>query len=125
MTREDVLKAFAEVDAKIAREKAERAERSRPKPSAEMRSKERWNEESQPSEVIYSAAADHNDAAARRRQRERDLMAQANSPQARYQAELDRWWASMRNAQREERRIHYVGGFLEGRDDDYNPIDRL
>jgi hypothetical protein len=122
MTREDVLKAFAEADAKIA---AERAERSRPKPSAAEKSKERWNEDTQPSEVIYSHAAKSVDAAARRRAREREEIEQTNTPQARYQAELDRWWQSMRNAQQDERpwqRIHYVGGFLVGGDGDYSPI---
>jgi len=115
MTREEVIETFMAIKPK-------------PKPPEkppEEKAKERWNEEAKPSEVIYSTAAAHNDAATRRMLRERELIAQANTPQARAQAELDCWWQSMRNAQREERRIHYVGGFLEGRDDDHNPIDRL
>jgi len=113
MTREDVLKAFAEVDAKIAREKARRAERSRPKPS-EVKVAERWTPKP---EAVLTAAAAHNEAALE--------LARLKTVRDQYQAHLDRWFMSVREAHREERRMRQVGGFLEGGPNDYNPVDRL
>ena len=55
-----------------------------------------------------NAAADHNKAA--------QELARAEAVRQQYQAELDRWWQSVRDAERE------VGEFLEA--NDYNPIER-
>jgi hypothetical protein len=111
MTREDVLRAFAEADAKIA---AERAERLRPKPSATMKSQERWTPKP---EAVFTTAAAHNEAAL-------ELARQAQVRQS-YQTQLDYWFMSVREAHREEHSLRQVGGFLEGGPNDYNPVDRL
>jgi hypothetical protein len=122
MTREDVLKAFAEVDAKIAKKIAEQ----QPKP-AQLKFDERCAEK--PTEAVIRDAAIHNEAAAERlrqeriRERQQAELAEASAVRARYQAVLDRHWQSMLDAQREHR-SRMVGGFLEGGAGDYNPIDR-
>ena len=107
LTREDVIASFAEIDARIAKAKA------KPVPKlAAVKREERWTKKP---EVVFNAAADHNKAA--------QELAQAEEVRQRYQALLDRWWQSMRDADRQERRIRQVGGFLEGHDSDYNPIE--
>jgi hypothetical protein len=98
ITREYVIASFKEIDERIAREKAEKA---RPQPAAVKR-EERWTKKP---EVVFNAAADHNRAA--------QELAQVEAVRRRYQAELDRWWQSMRDADA-------VGQFLEP---DYNPIE--
>jgi hypothetical protein len=120
MTREDVLKAFAEVDAKIAKKIAEQ----QPKP-AQVKLEERCAEK--PTEAVIRDAAIHNEAATERLRQERMQARQreelAEAAQARYQAVLDRHWQSMLDAQREHR-SRMVGGFLEGGAGDYSPIER-
>ena len=111
LTKEEIIASFKEIDARVARERAARAEAARPKP-AQAKREERWTKKP---EVILNAAADHNKAA--------QELARAEEVRQRYQAELDRWWQSLRDADREERRIRQVGGFLEGHDSDYNPIE--
>lgn len=108
LTREEIIASFAEIDARIAKAKADAA---RPKPAA-AKVEERWTKKP---EVVLTAAADHNKAA--------QELARAEAVRQRYQAELDRWWQSLRDADRQERRIRQVGGFLEGHDSDYNPIE--
>jgi hypothetical protein len=98
ITREYVIASFKEIDERIAREKAERA---RPKPAA-VKADERWTKKP---EVVFNAAADNNRAA--------QELARADAVRRRYQAELDRWWQSMRDADA-------VGEFLDA---DYNPIE--
>ena len=107
MTREKVLRAFAEADARIAKAR----EAARPK-TAEKKREERWTKKP---EVIFNAAADHNAAA--------QELARAEAVRQNHQAYLDRWWQSLRDAVREESRIRQVGGFLEGGAGDYNPIE--
>jgi hypothetical protein len=98
ITREYVIASFKEIDERIARQKAEAA---RPKP-AQAKAEERWTKKP---EVVFNAAADHNRAA--------QELAQADAVRQCYQAEIDRWWQSMRDADA-------VGEFLDA---DYNPID--
>jgi hypothetical protein len=109
LTREEIIRSFAEIDARVA---AEKAAARRPKPAA-VKVEERWTKKP---EVVFNAAADHNKAA--------QELARAEEVRQRYQADLDRWWQSMRDAERQERRLREVGGFLEGHDSDYNPIER-
>jgi hypothetical protein len=40
-------------------------------------------------------------------------MAEADTPQARYQAVLDRHWETMRDLEFEENDLYQVGGFME------------
>jgi hypothetical protein len=40
-------------------------------------------------------------------------LAEFDTPQARYQAQLDRWWESQRDLSEEELDVYEVGGFLE------------
>jgi hypothetical protein len=93
LTREEIIASFKAIDAKIAKQKAEAA---RPKP-AQVKVDERWAKKP---EIVFNAAADHNYAA--------QELARVGAVRQRYQAELDRWWQSMRDAQR---------------DFDYNPIE--
>jgi hypothetical protein len=108
LTKEEIIASFKEIDERIARQKAEAA---RPK-TAEKKREERWTKKP---ELIFNVAADHNAAA--------QELARAEAVRREYQAQLDRWWQSMRDADREERRIRQVGGFLEGHAGDYNPIE--
>ena len=118
LTREEIIRSFAEIDARVAAEKAKA--KPRPKPAA-VKAVERWAEK--PTEVVIRDATAHNEEVAERLRREREL-ADAEARRARYQAELDRHWQSMLDAQREERAFRMVGGFLEGGAGDYSPITR-
>jgi hypothetical protein len=116
LTREEIIASFAEIDARVAAAKAKPA----PKPAA-VKAKERWGEK--PTEVVIRDATAHNAQVAERLRREREL-ADAEARRARYQAELDRHWQSMLDAQREQRAFRMVGGFLEGQAGDYSPVAR-
>jgi hypothetical protein len=106
LTKEEIIAGFAEIDARVAKQKAEAAK------SAETKREERWQKKPG---LVFNVAADHNAAA--------QELARAEAVRQQYQAELDRWWQSLRDAGREERRIRQVGGFLEGHAGDYNPIE--
>ena len=117
LTREEIIRSFAEIDARVAAEKAA----ARPKPAA-VKAKERWAEK--PTEVVIRDAAAQNAEVAERLRRERE-MADAEARRARYQAELDLHWQSMLDAQREHRSFRMVAGFWEGpHPGDYNPVAR-
>jgi hypothetical protein len=98
LTKEEIIASFKEIDERVARQKAEAA---RPK-TPEKKREERWTKKP---EVIFSAAADHNAAA--------QELARAEAVRQQYQAQLDRWWQSMRDAQTDRIR----------NDSDYNPIE--
>ena len=123
LTKEEIIASFKEIDARIARERAAKAEAARPKPAA-VKFEERCAEK--PTEAIIRDAALHNEAATERLRQERlrSELAEASNARARYQAVLDRHWQSMIDAQREQRAFRMVGGFLEGGAGDYNPIER-
>src|SRR6516165_9056334 len=117
LTREEIIRSFAEIDARVAAEKAA----ARPKPAA-VKAKERWA--GKRTEVVIRDAAAHNADVAERLRRERE-MADAEARRARYQAELDLHWQSMLDAQREHRSFRMVAGFWEGpHPGDYNPVAR-
>ena len=40
-------------------------------------------------------------------------LAEADTPQARYQAQLDHWWQSQRDLEFEDDDMYQVGGFVE------------
>jgi hypothetical protein len=98
LTKEEIIAGFKEIDERIARQKAEAA---RPK-TPEKKREERWTKKP---ELIFNAAADHNAAA--------QELARAEAVRREYQAHLDRWWQSMRDAQTDRIR----------NDNDYNPIE--
>jgi hypothetical protein len=45
--------------------------------------------------------------------RMQEELAEFNTPQARYQQQLDRWWESERALAEEESDVYFVGGFME------------
>jgi hypothetical protein len=45
--------------------------------------------------------------------RMQEELAEFNTPQARYQQQLDQWWESERALAEEESDVYYVGGFQE------------
>jgi hypothetical protein len=120
LTKEEIIASFREIDARVAAAKAKAA----PKP-AQVKFDERCAEK--PLDAVVRDAAIHNEVAAERlrqermRAREREELAEATRD--RYQAELDRHWQSMLDAQREQRAFRMVGGFLEGGAGDYSPIE--
>jgi hypothetical protein len=116
LTKEEIIASFREIDARVAAAKAKPA----PKPAA-AKFEERCAEK--PTEAVIRDAAAHNEAVAERLRQERELQI-AEARRANYQAQLDRHWQSMRDAQREQRAFRMVGGFLEGGAGDYNPIER-
>ena len=121
LTKEEIIASFREIDERIAKKKAEAA---RPKPAQE-KFDERCAEK--PTEAVIRDAAVHNEAATERLRQERMQARQreelAEATRDRYQAELDRHWQSMLDAQREQRAFRMVGGFLEGGAGDYSPIE--
>jgi hypothetical protein len=107
ITREYVYAAFAEVDAKIAAAKAAKA-----KPKLEVKPEVKaevvdGNWERKP-EIVFGLAADQNEAAIQLA-REQQWRAE-EATRARAQAELDRWWATIQEAERERRALRQVGG---------------
>src|SRR6516164_2241960 len=80
-----------------------------PKPAV-VKAEERWEK---PTEAMIRDAAVHNEAVAERLRQEREQQI-AEAQRANYQAQLDRHWQSMLDAQREQREFRMVGGFLEG-----------
>src|SRR6516162_6180026 len=94
-----------------------------PKPPAKVVAQQRWAEK--PTEVVIRDAAVHNEAVAERLRQEREQQI-AEARRAEYQAQLDRHWQSMLDAQREQREFRMVGGLWEGPNPgDYSPIARF
>ena len=116
LTKEEIIASFREIDARVAAAKAKAA----PKP-AQVKFDERCAEK--PLDAVVRDAAIHNEAAAERLRQERMKEELAEATRDRYQAELDRHWQSMLDAQREQRAFRMVGGFLEGGAGDYSPIE--
>jgi hypothetical protein len=85
-------------------------------PTPNVKAQERFNEDRKPTEAVINEATAHNDAFARRMQRERQELAQAAEVRARYQRELDRWWQSKLDAEAalDDGYVN-IGGFREPR----------
>jgi hypothetical protein len=116
LTSEEIINMFMAIEAKP------RAAPPKRKP-AQVKFDERCAEK--PTEAMIRDAAVHNEAVAERLRKEREL-AVAEARRANYQAQLDRHWQSMLDAQREQREFRMVGGFLEGPNPgDYSPVARF
>ena len=94
LTKEEIIASFREIDARVAAAKAKAA----PKP-AQVKFDERCAEK--PTEAMIRDAAVHNEAVAERLRQEREWQI-AEARRAKYQAELDRRWQSMLDAQGED-----------------------
>ena len=118
LTSEEIINIFMAIEPKP------KPAPRKPKPAGlVIKAEERWAEK--PTEVVISEAAAKNKEVAERLRKERDLQI-AETRRANYQAQLDRHWQSMIDAQREQRSFRMVGGFWEGpHPGDYNPVDRF
>ena len=115
LTREEIINTL------LAIKPEPRAAPPKPKPAAAV-AQERWEK---PTEAMIRDAAVHNEAVAERLRQEREWQI-AEARRAKYQAELDRHWQSMLDAQGEQREFRMVGGFLEGPNPgDYSPVARF
>ena len=115
LTREEIIKTFTSIKPK-----------PKPAPPPSKPAAVKWVERcaQKPTEVVIRDATAHNNEVAERLRQERE-MADAEARRARYQAELDRHWQSMLDAQKEPRAFRMVGGFWEGpHPGDYNPVAR-
>jgi hypothetical protein len=112
LTSEEIIAMFMAIEPKP---------KPKPKP-ASVKAQERWAEK--PTEVVISEAAAKNREVAERLRKEREQQI-AEARRANYQAQLDRHWQSMLDAQREQREFRMVGGFLEGGAGDYSPVARF
>ena len=111
LTSEEIIAMFMAIEPKP---------KPAPKPAA-VKAQERWEK---PTEAMIRDAAAHNEAVAERLRKEREQQI-AEARRANYQAQLDRHWQSMLDAQREQREFRMVGGFLEGGAGDYSPVARF
>jgi len=114
LTSEEIINIFMAIEPKP------KPAPPKPKPAV-VKSEERW---AKPTEAMIRDAAVHNEAVAERLRKEREL-AVAEARRANYQAQLDRHWQSMLDAQREQQTFRMVGGFLEGGAGDYSPVARF
>jgi hypothetical protein len=106
LTSEEIINIFMAIEPKP------KAAPPKPKPAV-MKAEERWEK---PTEAMLRDAAVHNEAVAERLRKEREL-AVAEARRANYQAQLDRHWQSMLDAQREQRELRMAW--------DYNPVERF
>jgi hypothetical protein len=99
---------------------------TKPKPpTVEEKAAEHWADNKTPTEAVYAAAADHTERAHRRykaetmedrraRQMAKEI-AEANNPQVRAQAELDRWFQAKLDFEASLSEWDYSTGFRERR----------
>jgi hypothetical protein len=89
-----------------------------PKPTAEAKKQERWTEKDDVTvqQLVVSTEAGAKMAQKWRQEQQARELAELNSPRARYQAELDRWWQAKLDLETalDDGYVN-VGGFREPR----------